>query len=48
MERRVPFAVAVQLGIDVRTMIDEKLHGGGSHAVPAPGRTAQLRMTVSW
>ena len=26
----------------------EKLHGGGSHAVPAPGRTAQLRMTVSW
>ena len=30
MERRVPFAVAVQLGIDVRTMIDEKLHGGGT------------------
>lgn len=26
----------------------EKFHAGGSHGVPAPGRTAQIRLAVSW
>ncbi len=46
------FSEHIGLFLNVFNLADEeyfeKLHGGGSHAVPAPGRTAQLRLAVSW
>ncbi len=46
------FSDHIGLFLNVFNLADEeyfeKLHGGGSHAVPAAGRTAQLRLAVSW
>lgn len=46
------FSDHMGLYLNVYNLADEeyfdRLHGGGSHAIPAPGRTAQLRLAVSW
>ncbi|NJO12235.1 MAG: TonB-dependent receptor [Gammaproteobacteria bacterium] len=42
----------IDVFLNVYNLADEfyfdKFHGGGSHGVPAPGRSAQLRVAVSW